>query len=86
MYADCPRNSLRTLHSARTVSSCTLPLLSAALVGVFLLRPRYADPPGLYELWRTGKYKNYPPNALVDIVARIMALVPPWTRVYRVQR
>lgn len=41
---------------------------------------------GLYELWRTGKYKNYPPNALVDIVARIMALVPPWTRVYRVQR
>lgn len=42
--------------------------------------------PGLYELWRTGKYKNYPPNALVDIVARIMALVPPWTRVYRVQR
>jgi elongator complex protein 3 len=46
-----------------------------------------ADPStGLYELWRTGKYKNYPPNALVDIVARIMALVPPWTRVYRVQR
>lgn len=45
-----------------------------------------ADTTGLYELWRTGKYKNYPPNALVDIVARIMALVPPWTRVYRVQR
>jgi elongator complex protein 3 len=44
------------------------------------------DHSGLYELWRTGKYKNYPPNALVDIVARIMALVPPWTRVYRVQR
>lgn len=41
---------------------------------------------GLYELWKTGQYKNYTPNALVDIVARIMALVPPWTRVYRVQR
>jgi hypothetical protein len=41
---------------------------------------------GLYELWKTHKYKNYTPNALVDIVARIMALVPPWTRVYRVQR
>jgi elongator complex protein 3 len=41
---------------------------------------------GLYELWRTGRYKNYSPNALVDIVARILALVPPWTRVYRVQR
>ncbi|BGP37789.1 Elongator subunit [Rhodotorula kratochvilovae] len=41
---------------------------------------------GLYELWRTGRYKNYSPNALVDIVARILALVPPWTRIYRVQR
>ncbi|MBW0499606.1 hypothetical protein O181_039321 [Austropuccinia psidii MF-1] len=41
---------------------------------------------GVYELWRTGRYKNYTPNALVDIVARILALIPPWTRVYRVQR
>lgn len=41
---------------------------------------------GVYELWRTGRYKNYTPNALVDIVARILALVPPWTRIYRVQR
>ncbi|KAG0652380.1 putative elongator complex 3 [Hyphodiscus hymeniophilus] len=41
---------------------------------------------GLYELWRTGRYKNYTPNALIDIVARILALVPPWTRIYRVQR
>ncbi|KAJ1659393.1 Elongator subunit [Dispira simplex] len=41
---------------------------------------------GLYELWRTGRYQNYSPNALVDLVAKILALVPPWTRVYRVQR
>ncbi|KAI9204073.1 uncharacterized protein BJ171DRAFT_507572 [Polychytrium aggregatum] len=41
---------------------------------------------GLYELWRTGRYKSYAPEALVDLVARILALVPPWTRVYRVQR
>ncbi|OLL26119.1 putative elongator complex protein 3 [Neolecta irregularis DAH-3] len=41
---------------------------------------------GLYELWRTGRYKNYTPNALVDLVARILALVPPWTRIYRIQR
>ncbi|KAJ2159067.1 Elongator subunit [Coemansia sp. RSA 552] len=41
---------------------------------------------GLYELWRTGRYRNYTPNALVDLVARVLALVPPWTRVYRVQR
>ncbi|XP_054617273.1 elongator complex protein 3 isoform X1 [Dunckerocampus dactyliophorus] len=41
---------------------------------------------GLYELWKTGRYKSYTPSTLVDLVARILALVPPWTRVYRVQR
>ncbi|XP_046878013.1 elongator complex protein 3 [Hypomesus transpacificus] len=41
---------------------------------------------GLYELWKTGRYKSYSPSGLVDLVARILALVPPWTRVYRVQR
>ncbi|TQD90566.1 hypothetical protein C1H46_023860 [Malus baccata] len=41
---------------------------------------------GLYELWKTGRYRNYPPEQLVDTVARILAMVPPWTHVYRVQR
>lgn len=41
---------------------------------------------GLYELWKTGRYKSYSPSTLIDLVARILALVPPWTRVYRVQR
>lgn len=41
---------------------------------------------GLYELWKTGNYKNYTPDELVDVVAQILALVPPWTRVYRIQR
>jgi elongator complex protein 3 len=41
---------------------------------------------GLYELWRNGFYRSYSPEKLVDLVARILALVPPWTRVYRVQR
>nr|XP_061843401.1 elongator complex protein 3-like [Nerophis lumbriciformis] len=41
---------------------------------------------GLYELWKTGRYKSYTPSTLVHLVARILALVPPWTRVYRVQR
>jgi len=41
---------------------------------------------GLYELWKTGRYKSYPAATLVDLIARILALVPPWTRVYRVQR
>jgi len=39
---------------------------------------------GLYELWRSGKYKNYHPDALVEIIAKLLALVPPWTRVYRI--
>ncbi|XP_030768336.1 probable elongator complex protein 3 [Sitophilus oryzae] len=41
---------------------------------------------GLYELWKTGRYKSYPPSVLVDLIAKILGLVPPWTRVYRVQR
>lgn len=41
---------------------------------------------GLYELWRTRRYRNYPPDVLVDLLARVMAQVPPWTRVYRIQR
>ncbi|XP_037957358.1 elongator complex protein 3 [Teleopsis dalmanni] len=41
---------------------------------------------GLYELWKSGRYKSYSPEVLIDLVAKILALVPPWTRVYRVQR
>jgi hypothetical protein len=41
---------------------------------------------GLYELWKKGLYKNYSPERLVDLIARVLALVPPWVRVYRIQR
>lgn len=41
---------------------------------------------GLYELWKTKRYQSYPPDVLVDLIAKILALIPPWTRVYRVQR
>ncbi|XP_022659466.1 probable elongator complex protein 3 [Varroa jacobsoni] len=41
---------------------------------------------GLYELWKTGRYKSYPPALLVDLIAKIFSLVPPWVRIYRVQR
>lgn len=41
---------------------------------------------GLYELWKNGMYKNYAPPQLIDLVARALALVPPWVRVYRIQR
>lgn len=41
---------------------------------------------GLYEMWKNGKYKNYSPDELIDILARILSYVPPWIRIYRVQR
>mmetsp|Transcript_2365 Transcript_2365/g.5929 ORF Transcript_2365/g.5929 Transcript_2365/m.5929 type:complete len:600 (-) Transcript_2365:243-2042(-) len=41
---------------------------------------------GLYELWKKGLYRNYHPDKLVDLVARVLALLPPWVRVYRIQR
>ena len=33
----------------------------------------------LCELWKTGRYRSYHPNTLMDLVARILALAPPWT-------
>lgn len=41
---------------------------------------------GLYELWKTGQYRNYSPDVLVDLIAKILSLIPPWTRIYRIQR
>ncbi len=41
---------------------------------------------GLYELWKRGLYRNYEPHRLVDLVARVLALIPPWVRIYRIQR
>lgn len=41
---------------------------------------------GLFELWKSSRYKNYSPDELVDFLARILSFVPPWIRVYRVQR
>lgn len=39
-----------------------------------------------YSVSLLCRYRNYPPEQLVDLVARVLALVPPWTRVYRIQR
>lgn len=41
---------------------------------------------GLYELWKAGKYKNYSPEVLVELISQILAIVPPWVRIYRIQR
>jgi len=37
-------------------------------------------------LWKTGQYRNYSPDELVEIIAKMLAQVPPWTRIYRIQR
>ncbi|TBT99637.1 elongator complex protein 3 [Hamiltosporidium magnivora] len=41
---------------------------------------------GLYELWRNKKYQNYSPDDLINFLVQIFDIVPPWTRIYRVQR
>lgn len=33
---------------------------------------------GLYELWRTGRYKNLSPDRLVDLVAKVSAMRTTW--------
>lgn len=41
---------------------------------------------GLYELWKADKYRSYSPDELIEFLAKILSYVPPWTRIYRVQR
>ena len=40
----------------------------------------------LYRRWKRGEYRNYDPYKLIDILAKALSLVPPWTRIYRIQR
>eukprot|EP00767_Chilomastix_cuspidata_P003927 gnl/Chilomastix_cuspidata/4054.p1 GENE.gnl/Chilomastix_cuspidata/4054~~gnl/Chilomastix_cuspidata/4054.p1 ORF type:complete len:548 (+),score=159.76 gnl/Chilomastix_cuspidata/4054:29-1672(+) len=41
---------------------------------------------GLYELWRFREYRSFPQDTLVKLVARVLAMAPPWLRIYRVMR
>jgi elongator complex protein 3 len=40
----------------------------------------------LWEMWRRGDYIPYDTEKASSVVARIMALAPPWVRIQRVQR
>ena len=40
----------------------------------------------LYELWRRGEYQPYDLETLVELLARIKSITPPWVRIIRVQR
>lgn len=64
-------------------SSCPLSTAEADCTACYITRT--ASGTGLYELWKRGLYRNYPPDKLVDLVARVLSLLPPWVRVYRIQ-
>ena len=40
----------------------------------------------LYDMWKKGEYRNYSPDFLVELIAKALAMVPPWVRIYRIQR
>ena len=40
----------------------------------------------LYNQWRLGKYSPLDTEAVVDLLAEVKALVPPWVRIQRIQR
>ncbi|KAA6398759.1 MAG: putative Elongator complex protein 3 [Streblomastix strix] len=40
----------------------------------------------LYDQWKQRLYRSYNPLSLIDILAKMIAYVPPWVRIYRIQR
>lgn len=41
----------------------------------------------LYEQWRTYKYtRDYPHHVLINLLANVMQIVPPYVRIYRIMR
>ncbi|PIU13714.1 MAG: tRNA uridine(34) 5-carboxymethylaminomethyl modification radical SAM/GNAT enzyme Elp3 [Hadesarchaea archaeon CG08_land_8_20_14_0_20_51_8] len=40
----------------------------------------------LHELWQQGKYKPYPFEKVVDLIAEVKKIVPKWIRIQRIQR
>ena len=40
----------------------------------------------LYLMWKRGEYTPYPEDVLIDTIAKIKKMIPPWIRVQRVQR
>ncbi|UCG00393.1 MAG: tRNA uridine(34) 5-carboxymethylaminomethyl modification radical SAM/GNAT enzyme Elp3 [Candidatus Heimdallarchaeota archaeon] len=40
----------------------------------------------LYELWKNGSYVPYSSNEVVDVVASIKSITPPFVRIQRIQR
>ena len=40
----------------------------------------------LYNMWKTGSYKTYPLDTVIDIIARAETSAPRWLRIMRVER
>ena len=40
----------------------------------------------LHELWQRGEYEPYPFGQVVQLIAEVKKLVPPWIRIQRIQR
>ena len=40
----------------------------------------------LHELWQRGEYEPYPFEKIIELIAEIKKLVPPWVRIQRIQR
>jgi elongator complex protein 3 len=40
----------------------------------------------LYELWQTQEYRPYDADQVVDVIAQVKAITPPFVRIQRVQR
>jgi elongator complex protein 3 len=40
----------------------------------------------LYDLWKLGKYKPIDEQYMIDLLAEVYKMVPPWIRIMRIQR
>ncbi len=40
----------------------------------------------LYEMWKRGEYEPYSLEEMVELLIRVISIVPPWVRIQRIQR
>ncbi len=40
----------------------------------------------LYEMWKRGEYEPYTLEEMIDLLVKVMSIIPPWVRVQRIQR
>ena len=40
----------------------------------------------LYEMWKRGEYEPYTLEEMIDLLAKVKSIVPPWIRIQRIQR